>query len=55
MFVGTKVQQQPITCPNENTPYLGSVKFDFLGLIITVLAGKPQGEKHTYKTGSTGG
>ena len=35
------------TFPYENSPYLGSQKFDFIGFIITVLAGKPQVKQQT--------
>ena len=38
---------QSYTFPYENPPFLGSQKFDFIGLIITILAAKPQVKQHT--------
>ena len=32
--------------PMKIPHFLGSVKFDFIGLIITILAGKPQVKTH---------
>ena len=44
--MGTKVHQQSITFPNENTPYLGSVKFDFRGAYHNSSCRVLQAEKH---------
>ena len=38
---------QSYTFPYENPPFLGSQKFDFIGLTITILAAKPQVTQHT--------